>query len=228
MEKKEGKIIWSYYGRKWKIINKYPEPIYDLIIEPFAGTASYAYKYWDRDVILIDKFDKIIKIWKYLQDTTTKQILSLPDIENGQHISTVKNYSQLCSEEKWLMGFCFNNASESPRHTAGRMNFNSWKRDKIRIANDLYKIKHWKFILGEFNCLDNLKSTWYIDPPYRFQNRYKFNNINYKELADWCKFRNGQVIVCENFCSERWLNFKPLVELSGQRKKSTEVIWYKE
>ena len=34
--------MWSYYGSKSKIINKYPEPLYGKVIEPFAGTARYA------------------------------------------------------------------------------------------------------------------------------------------------------------------------------------------
>lgn len=219
--------MWSYYGRKYKFINKYPKPIYDLIIEPFAGTGSYAYRYWEHDVILIDKYDVIIRIWKYLQQAKSQDILSLPDVENAECI--LDKYEWLCEEERWLIGFCINNASPRPKHTAGRMNFNSWKRDKIRIANDLYKIRHWAFVLGEYNCLENVGASWYIDPPYQFQNLYVSNKLDYSMLSEWCKTRDGQVIVCEDGRSDRWLDFGYLTTLNGQRTKaSKEVMWYKE
>lgn len=51
--------MWSYYGRKKQIINKYPEPICDTVVEPFAGTASYSYKYWDKNIILYEKYGGI-------------------------------------------------------------------------------------------------------------------------------------------------------------------------
>jgi hypothetical protein len=151
-----------------------------------------------------------------------KDILSLPNVENGEFIGD--KYKWLCDEERWLMGFSINNASPIPKHTAGRMNFNSWNRDKVRIANDLYKIRHWNFVLGDYKCLNNLQATWYVDPPYQFQKLYKHNNVNYSELSEWCVSRKGQVIVCEN-SRATWMEFKPLTELFGQRTKTLEMIW---
>jgi hypothetical protein len=213
--------MWSYYGRKKKIIKYYPEPKHSTIIEPFAGTASYAYEYFDRDVILVDAYDVIIKIWKYLQNASENDILSLPDVENAEFIGD--KYSYLCQEERWLIGFCINNGSQRPKHTAGRMNFNSWSRDKIRIANDLYKIKHWNFVLGDYRSIKNIKATWFIDPPYKFQKLYTVNSINYDDLSVWCGDRVGQVIVCEQL-GATWMDFSPLVSLSGQRTKTIEVV----
>lgn len=40
-------LMWSYYGSKANVIGWYPPPMHDKIIEPFAGTARYALKYWD-------------------------------------------------------------------------------------------------------------------------------------------------------------------------------------
>lgn len=214
--------MWSYYGRKKKIIKKYPKPEYDLIIEPFAGTASYAYEYWENNVVLIDCYPIIIRIWNYLKQANSKDILKLPDVENGEYIGN--KYKWLSQEERWLMGFCINNASPMPKHTAGRMNFNSWNKDKIRIANDLYKIRHWKFVLGDYKCLNSIEATWFIDPPYQFQKLYVHNKINYRDLSEWCKDRKGQAIVCENYLAN-WMDFSPLTVLSGQRTKMMEVIW---
>ena len=51
-------------------------------------------------------------------------------------------------------------------------------------------------------------------------------NIDYNDLAEWCKSRNGQIIVCENTKAD-WLDFKPLAELKGQLHTTMEAIWYK-
>lgn len=218
--------MWSYYGRKKKFVKKYPKPKHNKIIESFAGTASYAYEYYENDVLLIDSYEKIIKTWWYLQQASPNDILKLPDVENGEYIGN--KHKWLCDEERWLIGFCINNGSAMPKHTAGRMNFNSWKRDKIRIANDLFKIKHWKIILGDYTSSPDDAASWFIDPPYEFQNVYVHNKIDYEKLAAWCQQRKGQVIVCENSNSKRWLDFQPFVNLSGQRTKTTEVMWYRE
>lgn len=216
--------MWSYYGRKKKIIKKYPPPTHDLIIEPFAGTASYAYEYWEHDVLLIDKYDKVCRIWRYLQQAKPKDILRLPDVENGEYIGD--KYKWMCDEERWLVGFSINNASPIPKHTAGRMNFNSWNRDKTRIAKELYKIRHWMIVWGEYLGIDNVEASYFIDPPYQFQHEYRHNHLDYDVLSGWCKSRKGQVIVCEN-STGTWMDFKPLVKLSGQRTKTVECMWYK-
>ncbi|HBD93003.1 MAG TPA: hypothetical protein DC057_02395 [Spirochaetia bacterium] len=217
--------MWSYYGRKKKIIKKYPKPIYSKIIEPFAGTASYAYQYWENDIIICDIYEKIVKIWKYLQQARPSDILKLPDVENAEYIKD--KHQWLCDEERWLIGFCINNASPMPKHTAGRMNFNSWNRDKKYISENLYKIKHWQIVQDDYRNLKNEIATWFIDAPYQFQKLYVHNKIDYNSLKDYCLSRNGQVIVCEN-SSANWMDFTPLVKLSGQRTKTLEVMWYRE
>lgn len=54
--------MWSYYGSKTKLVDLYPPPKFDKIIEPFAGTAKYSMKYWENDVILIEKYDVVYNI----------------------------------------------------------------------------------------------------------------------------------------------------------------------
>src|SRR6266849_5328851 len=60
------KKIFSYYGGKSKIAHKYPQPIHDMIIEPFAGGASYSLLYSDRDVFLNDKDPVTASVWRFL------------------------------------------------------------------------------------------------------------------------------------------------------------------
>jgi len=216
--------MWSYYGSKSKIINKYQPPKYNRIIEPFAGTARYAYKYWESDVELFDIFPDIIKIWKYLQQSNKQDILGLPDVGYKQDI---REFTQLCEEEMLLIGYCINRGSSRRKFTAQK--FNSWNSDKIRIANDLYKIKHWKIYLKSYKEIDtNILATWFVDPPYQYGgDKYVFNNkkMNYNELSEWCKSLNGQIIVCENSKAD-WMNFEPLASLTGQKHITKEVVWY--
>lgn len=181
---------------------------------------------WKNDIILIDKYDIIIKIWKYLQSISKEDLLSLPDMKYGD---SVDDHKYLCDEERWLIGFCINRGSANPKKTAKK--FNSWNKNKVDIANNLYKIKHWDIRHGDYNEFEDvnkLEATWFIDPPYQYQGKYyKYNDIDYDSLATWCKERKGQIIVCENNNAD-WLNFKPLIEMQGQLHRSTEAIWYKE
>ena len=48
--------MFSYYGSKSKLVDYYPPPKFDKIIEPFAGSARYSLKYWQNDILLIDKY----------------------------------------------------------------------------------------------------------------------------------------------------------------------------
>jgi len=54
--------MFNYYGSKSKIIHLYPKPIFNKIIEPFAGSARYALKYFDREVLLVDKYEAVVRI----------------------------------------------------------------------------------------------------------------------------------------------------------------------
>lgn len=221
--------MWSYYGSKLKIINKYPIPIYDTIIEPFAGAAQYSLKYFDREVILIDKYELIIKLWQWLQRCSTKDILSLPYIELGKSVS---EYSFDCEEAKWLVGFIIAAGVSSPRKHASRwrttLRPHAQEYKKIEIANSLYKIKHWKFICGDYQNIENQTATWFIDPPYQVGGeQYKYSNklIDYQQLSSWCKSRCGEVIVCEN-ANANWMEFLPIQNLQGVRKQTMECMYY--
>jgi len=221
--------LWYYYGAKLKLVNKYPKPKCHTIIEPFAGSAQYSLKYWDNDVILIDKYDVVIRLWKWLQQCSKNDILKLPVLELGQN---VEDFNWDCDEAKWLVGFNIVMGAYEPRKmptkwTTTERPFRQINKLKL-IANSLDKIKHWKFILGEYNCVENVGATWFIDPPYmKGGSLYLHNNIDYQELGKWCKFRNGQTIVCGND-SDTWLDFIPIGNLSGVKHKTIESVWYNE
>lgn len=220
--------MWTYYGTKKKIAKYYPSPIHDKIIEPFAGAAQYSLfgDNWQKEIVLYDKYDVIVKIWEYLIAANPHDILSLPDMNVGDKVD---DHTELCDAERYLIGFCINSGSASPKKTVAK--FNCWNRQKKVIADNIYKVKHWKVHQCDgYEDIPNETATWFIDPPYQFGGQYyrhSNKNIDYSALSDWCLSLNGQLIVCENTKAD-WLDFKPLVDLKGQLHKTTEAIFYKE
>lgn len=80
-------------------------------------------------------------------------------------------------------------------------------------------------------------ATWFIDPPYTGAGKhYKFGvgGLDHNHLAEWCRSRDGQVIVCESG-SARWLPFEPVGLVRSTRKTtgtengmSRESVWIKD
>lgn len=215
--------MWSYYGSKSKIIHYYPPPKYGKIIEPFAGTARYALKYFDREVIINDKYEVVYRIWKWLQLCSKADILGLPEPKKGE---TINRDDFDCIEQAWLMGFFVNAAPATPRLTV-TAHSGSIPFQKKQVANQLFKIKHWLITNNDYSEIDNTDATWFIDPPYQnggHEYRHSNKHISFSDLAVWCKSREGQVIVCENTKAD-WLPFVPVVNISGQYQKTTEALW---
>jgi len=224
--------MWSYYGAKTNIVKHYPPPKHGKIIEPFAGSARYALEYWDREVLLLDKYEVIVRLWKWLQSCSENDILSLPRrLQPGQ---TLNDFTFDCEEAKMLMGFLIKKGVERPGITPTqwvtkqRPNFTNFSIE--RIAKNLHKIRHWKIRSGSYEQLPNETATWFIDPPYEFGGHsYVFSNrkINFLELAEWIRSREGQVIVCEN-TKATWMDFKPMISQKGSKHRTTEAIWTNE
>ena len=215
--------MFSYYGSKSKIIGRYPPPKFDKIIEPFAGSARYALKYFDRDILWVDKYEVVIKIWKWLQKCSEKDIINLPRLEKGQDIRQLN----VSDEEKMFLGMCAGIASHIPRHTVSShaAEQHGRKNQYVRIADNLYKIRHWEIRLGSYEELDNEPATRFVDPPYQFGGQtYIHSNIDYTALRKWCESRNGQTIVCEN-SKANWMDFKPMINLHGAMSDTIECVW---
>lgn len=206
----------------------YPPPKYGKIIEPFAGSARYSLKYWDRDVLLVDKYETIINIWKWLQVCSVGDIDKLPRLTHNERIS---DYSFDCKEAEDLCGFLVGFSNKRPRKTGSaklcsRPNFMNYRLNQI--AEYLPRIRHWDIVCGSYDDIPNQKATWFIDPPYNSEagKRYVFNStgIDYPSLSKWCIGRVGQAIVCEGVGAD-WLPFKPLTIQRTNKKMSKEAIW---
>jgi len=223
--------MWGYYGSKSKVVTYYPAPRHERIIEPFAGTAQYALEHWQKDVLLIDKYDVIVKLWKWLQLCSPKDILSLPRLKCGENVDS---FSWDCEEARWLVGFIITGAPSQPKKTASRWktvvrpNTQNFKLEMI--AKNLHKIKHWQVQEGDWTDAPDVEATWFIDPPYQVGGEYyRHGNkgFDFGRLAEWSRQRKGQVIVCEN-TGGTWLPFLPLINQRGAKKKSMEVMWTNE
>jgi site-specific DNA-adenine methylase len=224
----------SYYGSKGKIVKKYPKPKHNKIREPFAGSGKYALEYYENDVILVEKYNVLFRVWKFLQQASPKDILSLPRMKAGE---STDSFTFDCQEAKWLMGFIVNQGSSSPKKSVSKV-FGGGKmeelieREKKRIAANLFKIRHWQIIEGDYSVLPNEEATYFVDPPYMYGGEYYHSSVNnkhidYVALAAWCKSRKGQVIVCENDKAD-WMDFQYLTDLSGSKNRTREVMWYRE
>ena len=234
------KPFFTFYGGKWRVAKYYPAPLFDTIVEPFAGSAGYSLRYPDRHVVLVERDPLIAATWRYLLRVTPAEILALPDIAPGETVDGLG----VCEEAQLLIGWWCNKGSATPKRSPGSNMRKSlagltkgdpptgWWGSAIRerIASQLGRIRHWILIEGDYEQAPAVAATWFVDPPYQGAGKhYRFSKIDYGRLAQWCHFWTGQVIVCENVGAE-WLPFRPWRDIKASEAKhggkvSREAIW---
>jgi len=229
--------MFSYYGSKWRLVPFYPPPKHNLIVEPFAGSASYALRYANRKVLLYDVNPKVVGLWRYLIAAKPSEILALP-----LKFRRVNDLTHLCEEARWLIGWWIAKGSQHPRnkpspwmHLKTRVDCVWGSVIRARIASQVNQIKHWRVCEGSYEECPNQAATWLIDPPYQSQGVYYVHHeIDYKQLAAWCRARKGQVIVCGTI-KDTWLPFQHLKQVSrcasnvdkGKEMNYCERVWVK-
>jgi hypothetical protein len=229
--------FFGYFGGKWRdALRNYPEPRFDTIVEPFAGSAGYALRYHSRRVVLCELDATIAGIWDYLIRVSPEEILSLPDLPLEGTVDDL----QVPSEARALVGMWLNRGVARPRKSPSK-----WMRDGIRpgsfwgyrvrqtIASQLQHIRHWEI----HNCSYEQtpiadEATWFVDPPYvgaGHHYRHGAATLDFDNLAKWCRSRLGQAIVCENE-GAAWLPFRHLGSFKTTRsgRQSKEVYWLAE
>ena len=205
---------------------KYPAPLYDTIIEPFAGAAGYSVRHHERKVILVDASESICGIWDFLIRASAAEVRALPLLEPGQDVRDL----HIPQEAKYLLGYWCAPGSATPRwryvrrawHRSG--SWNEYTRE--RTATQVDHIKHWKIVHGDYTAAPDREATWFVDPPYVDHGKHYRNRItDYAALAAWCKTRPGQTLVCESL-GATWLPFAPVTTVTGATNKTTtEVLW---
>lgn len=232
------KPFWRYYGGKYRAAPRYPRPMYDTIIEPFAGAAGYSMRYANRRIILVEKYPVVADMWRYLISVSEQEIRRIPI--NPQSVDDLPSW--VPQPARHLVGWWLNSATVSPCKTlsAGRIKLAGMGRKlegwteatRNRVSYQLAFIRHWEVIEGDYTCAPDIEATWFVDPPYNNQagRLYVHSGIDYGDLSGWCKSRDGHVIVCENEGAD-WLpfrtfaTFKPGITGSGTGVGSREVIW---
>jgi hypothetical protein len=232
--------FFSFYGSKWRLAPKYPEPKYDTIIEPFAGSAGYSLHYPNRQVILVERDPRIAAIWSWLISASPDDVMALPTLKQGESLSDY----DVPQEARWLMGYWINQSQGQPRNVVTSYGATDGKGKgydrlaiwKPRVISQLSAIRHWVVIQGTYSDAPNTSATWFIDPPYQIAGsvQYRFNSesLDFTSLSVWCQMRAGQVIVCENEGAS-WLPFDPFsiqqgTSANGKVNYSKEVVWLKD
>lgn len=229
--------FFPFYGSKWRAVPRYPMPVYDTIIEPFAGSAGYSLRWHRRQVILVERDEYVAATWRYLLAVSPEEILRLPDLEIGQSVDDL----DVPQEARWLIGWWCNPGAAAPckTHSAWteRSQGEGWttgggapfwgEKVRRRIARQLPAIRHWCILEGDYRKAPDIEATWFIDPPYVDKGRhYRHGSerLDFDALGEWCRSRPGQVIVCEQQGAD-WLPFRPLGEIKATNGTSAEAIW---
>ena len=227
--------FFTFYGGKWRAAPKYPQPRYDTVIEPFAGSAGFSVRNHARRVILVEKDPIIAATWRYLLRVLPSEILALPDIEPGQSVHDLG----VSQEAGCLIGWWLTRGAAAPNVTRsawgrdGRYSRQFWGDSaRQRIASQVEQIRHWQLIEGDYTEAPDIEAHWFIDPPYQKAGkhyRHGSKALDFDSLGEWCRVRRGDVVACEN-TGAAWLPFQHLMDAKANEgrtggKVSREAIW---
>jgi len=220
---------FAYYGAKHGLASKYPRPVHDIIIEPFAGAAGYSCHHaaLGRQVILNDLDPDVVALWRRLQAMTPADLAAIESTLSDERTTEIL-IASIGGGSQWNGIMAGNDRAITPRmrHAAPMV--------MDRIKRILSHIGGWEIIHGSYVDLPDIEATWFIDPPYQpimsmAGDGYNqgANGINFTELAKWCRSLKGQVIVCEQSPAQ-WLPFTHLAhQMNGSNsgQSRSEVVW---
>lgn len=229
--------FWRFFGGKWRAAPRYPEPLFETIVEPFAGGAGYSLRWCDRNVILVERDPVIAEVWRYLIGASDAEIRRIPRVEAVADLP-----ASLPQGARWLVGFMLGAGDTRPRARMSPMIRRDGGLNLERVAAQVASVRHWRIIEGDWSEAPDCEATYFVDPPYqvaggrdrrpgaRGRVRYKHgaDAIDFTALGARCRTWRGQVIACENE-GATWLPFAPLGSWSSTRPGGTtqEVCWLK-
>ena len=138
-------MAFGYFGAKHGMARFYPAPLYNTVIEPFAGAAGYAC-YWSslpgsniNRVILIDSNPNVIALWHRLQRMSIDQLMSIPDPIKGE-----VTHEPLIAAASGAQGMAVLNRGVG-RVVTDRM-VESWPNLKRRLCRMIPIIRKWEIV----------------------------------------------------------------------------------
>lgn len=227
--------FWCYFGGKWRVAPRYPKPLYNTIVEPFAGAAGYSLRYPERRVVLVEKDESLVALWLWLIHAKANDFLRLPDVPEG---ATTDDLA-VSAEARSLIGFWLcKGVTRAAKQPSSWMRGGSRPRSywgpevRAKLAAQAGRISHWKILQGDYTQAPEVEATWFVDPPYQKAGRaYRCSSrdIDYDALGKWCLGRQGQTLVCEN-TGATWLPFSDFVVTrgtpgKGRKGRSSEALW---
>lgn len=230
--------MFYYYGSKGRLASRYPPPLHDTIIEPFAGAAAYAMHHVRaqaiKRVLLIEKDPRVVETWQRLLRMTVDEVLAYPIPEVGERTSDF--VIMTCATSNAIAGCSWMTVTERQPALVVKM--------LRRIARVLEAAQaKVEVIEGDYQDAPDLEATWFVDPPYVLSGRgaegnnrpqglgyakgCRSDSIDYAALGEWCRERQGQRIVCE-YAGADWLPFRPLEgggAFDSMSRSAGEVFW---
>lgn len=230
--------MFYYYGGKRMSAKKYPAPVHDVVVEPFAGAAGYAINHLvqgsiDR-AILIEKDPRVVELWDRLLGMTPDEVLAIEVPEVG---SKTSDFLIMTSATSNAVARCrqMTVTSRMPKIVETMLR---------RIAEFLpHVVGKVDVICGDYRDAPDIEATWFIDPPYQphldkktstktvfpqgmgYSRECSADRIDYAALGEWSMTRKGQVVVVEQEGAD-WMPFTPLFDAhDSQGKKKREVVW---
>jgi site-specific DNA-adenine methylase len=222
--------MFKWFGSKWQSAKRYPAPMHDAIYEPYVGGAGYSLNYADKAVRLFDADPNLQTLWRWLiADAMESLIREIPvGLPIGTDIRDVGlSYGQALLLKHWQRtNSCGDCWTVSPwGHLPGQWTENT----RSRVATEVGAIKHWRF--GAEQMDPATQATWFIDPPYEHNYRYRSNlpDFDYallRSIVDRIN-RGSLVIVCEaarksDGALPTWLPFTASHRSVTSRRKASQ------
>lgn len=215
--------MFPYFGRKLRHASKYPTPVFDTIVEPFAGSLSFSLFHRPRRAVGIEADERVVELFNRGMriGVGAEPMPERPEVGSKTDDLLVK-----------LASYSEHGLTSGTMTVSTRM-VRDWDSMTANLAlAGAWAWEHVGYHLGSYLDAPDIEATWFIDPPYQFANRRGYRHgaagVDFQQLAEWVRSRRGQVIVCEQAGAD-WLPFRPLYDLNSHRgSRSTEVVWTNE
>ena len=210
--------MFYYFGRKSRLAPKYPKPLFETVVEPFAGSAAYTLHWQPSKALLIDKDERVVDLWHRLVELGEEGLKKAEPPEVGSVTTDFWHFVAIASKT----------SSTVTKMTVSDYSNRCWEFCRNVALKNLEVAKRYDYIHGDYTDAPDIEATWFIDPPYQYPKQgYKYGRLqmDFDKLRDWVMTRRGQVIVCEQEGAD-WLPFEPFSRHMTTKSTITqEVIW---